>query len=560
MLPDSLQDSLMARLDCLAAARETAQTGAVIGREFSHELLAAVFEGDETDLQDILNRLVTAELIVVQTPAPNTIYAFKHALVRDAAYATLLRAHRQHLHNRVAQVLEKQFPEIVEWEPETVARHYEAAGLDRQAIVFWQRAGERASDRSANTEAESHLKRALTLIDRLPAGSEHQQLELRALTVLGRVLIARSGYGSLEVERVYSRANRLCGSIAHEGATFPVLMGLAIYSAVRAELTAGLSLSQRLLNLADKIDDPALKVEAHYAAGIMHHWTGEFIRARHHLTSAVKMYRSEQHRTHLAIYGQDPGPICLCRAAIVLWHLGYPDQAKVHLDDAMRLADQLCHPFSRTYVLAWGAWLHILLRDVGEAERLIELAMSFAQEQGYPYWVAMVTQYQGWLLTQKDDPHLAIARLEKGLVETHAVGTRVMRPYVSGLLSKELVNLGRASDAVRLSEQALDDVRTTGEGWCEPELLRMHGELLCAPGLSHRNGAEVSMRLAIGKAREQEGKGWELRAATSLARLWAEQDRRVQARDLLGPVYGWFTEGFETTDLKEASDLLKTLS
>jgi tetratricopeptide (TPR) repeat protein len=559
ILPDSLQDSLMARLDHLATVRETAQIGAVIGREFSHELLAAVARRDERDLQSDLDRLVEAGLIFAQKPAPGTSYAFKHALVRDAAYATLLRARRRQLHTQVAQVLEKQFSEIVEREPETIARHYEAAGLDLQAILYWLRAGEWASDRSANAEAESHLRRALVLIEKLPDRSEHQQLELRALTALGHVLIAKSGYGSPDVETIYSRANRLCETIGQEATVFPILLGLAIYSAVRAELDTGLSLSRRLVDLADQASDAVLKVEAHYSAGIIHHWRGEFVRARHHLTSAAEMYRTEQHKTHLAIYGQDPGPICLCRGAAVLWHLGYPDQAQAQMEDALRLADQLSHPFSRTYVLAWAAWLRILRREVAEAEQLIGLATWFAREQGYPYWIALMTQYEGWLLAQKGDPHLAIARLEKGLLETHAVGTRVTCAYASGLLGQELAKVGRASDGVHLIEQALDHVRTRQERWCEAELLRLQGEVLLTVGLNDCN-AEAAMRLATGRAQEQNAKGWELRATTSLARLWAEQGQRAKARDILGPVYHWFTEGFHTTDLKEARDLLETLT
>ncbi|MCB8822829.1 adenylate/guanylate cyclase domain-containing protein [Microvirga rosea] len=560
VLPDTLQDSLMARLDRLAGVRETAQISAVIGREFSYGLLAAVVGRNEEELQSALARLVAAEILFVHGHPPDAIYTFKHALVRDAAYATLLRARCRQLHARVARVLEKRFPRLAEREPEMVAQHYEAAGLAMQAITYWQRAGEFANNRSANQEAEIHLRKALSLVDRLPAEAGRTQAELRVLTVLGRVLIARSGYSSPEVKKVYSRARQLCETVERQADAFPVLLGLTIYAAVRVDLDSGLALSQRLLELAGRARDSVLRVEAHYSAGITHHWRGEFTEARRHLMAAVRMYRIEQHRAHLALYGQDPGPICLCRDAAVLWLLGYPNQAEARMRDALALAEQLGHPFSQAYVLTWSAWLRIIQRDAAGAEKAIDHALRFAWEQHYPYWTAMATAQEGWLLAQQGHPAEAIVRINEGLARMDAIGTRVTHAYARGLLGEALAGTGRVSDGVRLVNQAIADVRQCHEGWCEAELLHLRGLVLRAADPTARRTAERSLLLAIEKAREQRAKAWELRAAASLARIWSDQGRRIEARDLLAPVCNWFTEGFDTADLRDARFLLDALA
>jgi class 3 adenylate cyclase/tetratricopeptide (TPR) repeat protein len=555
-IPATLQDSLMARLDRLAPAKEVAQTAAVIGREFPYDLLAAAADRPQAELDAALDQLVTSELLFQRGVPPEATYMFKHALVQDAAYASLLRGRRQQLHTRIAQALEQQFGEIAEHEPEVVAQHYTGAGLAEHAIGYWQRAGERANDRSANDEAASHLRTALDLITRLPAGPDRQQREIAALTVLGRVLTAKSGYGNPEVEQVYSRARRLCEAVPEDANIFPVLLGSAIYSAVRAELVAGLELSERLLELARQKNDPLWMVEAHYARGIMHSWRGDFKEAREHLELAARDYRPERHRAHLALYGQDPGPICLCRGAAVLWHVGYPDQALARMEDALGLVEELAHPFSRAYVLTWTAALRILRREVAEAAVWIDRALMFATEQAYPFWTAWATAQRGWLSAQQGQSDQAIAQLEDGLSQMRAVGTEVTQASVMGWMGEALASLGRTSDALRLIEQALDKVDRNRERWGEAELLRLRGVVLLA---ADTRAAESSCRQAIERSRQQDAKSWELRAAISLAHLWRDQGRRAEACDLLAPIYGWFTEGFDTADLQDAKALLDEL-
>jgi predicted ATPase/class 3 adenylate cyclase len=559
-IPTTLHDSLMARLDHLAPIKEVAQIGAVIGREFAHELIAAVSPLPEATLGDALDQLVNAELIFRGGAPPDVTYSFKHALLRDAAYESLLKSRRQELHSKLADVLDQRFPEVVESQPELLARHLTEAGRLGAAVPHWQRAGERANDRSANTEAQSHLSKALDLIRTLPAGLERQRREISALTVLGRVLTAKSGYGNPEVERVYAEARHLCDAMPEDVNVFPVLLGLAIYSAVRAEFEAGLELSDRLLELARQSNEPTWMVEAHYARGITDAWRGDFKDAHRHLELACNIYRPERHHAHLALYGQDPGPICLCRWSAVLWALGYPGQSLTRMEEALALIEQLAHPFSSAYVLTWSAWLMIFRRELDEAAVRNDHALKFATEQAYPFWAAMAIEQEGWLLSQQGRKEQAIARLEEGLARMQAIGTQATAAYTMGLLGEALANLGRAANGVRLIDQALSRVNQSQERWCDAELLRLRGVALLAGDPPDRAAAEISFGQAINRSREQAAKSWELRAAISLARLWAEQGERQKAYDLLAPVYGWFTEGFDTQDLKDANALLNQLT
>jgi predicted ATPase len=559
-IPATLHDSLMARLDRLAPVKEVAQIGAAIGREFAHELVAAVSPLPEAKLGEALDQLVDAELIFRGGRAPDATYTFKHALLRDAAYESLLKRRRQQLHSEIADVLEQRFPEVVESQPELVARHLTEAGRLEAAIPHWQRAGERANDRSANAEAESHLGKALGLIRTLPAGLERQRREISALIVLGRVLTAKSGYGNPKVEQVYAEARQLCDAMPGDVNVFPVLLGLAIYSAVRAEFDLGLELSDRLLELARQRHEPTWLVEAHYARGITDAWRGDFQDARHHLELARNAYRPERHGAHLALYGQDPGPICLCRWSGVLWALGYPEQALARMEDALSLIGQLAHPHSSAYVLTWSAWLRIFRREVAEAGARIDRALAFATEHGYPFWVAMVIEQEGWLLAQQGRKEQAIARLEEGLARMQAVGTQATSAYAMGLLGEILASRGRAADGLRLLDEALGKVNRSQERWCDAELLRLRGVALLATEPSDRAAAALAFEQAIDRSREQAARSWELRSASSLARLWAEQGERQRALDLLAPVYNWFTEGFDTADLKDARALLAELA
>ena len=559
-IPDTLQDSLMARLDRLNAAKEVAQLGAVVGREFSYEMLLALSSQDEETLKKGLAQLVEAELLYQRGRPPRARYLFKHALVQDTAYTSLLRSTRRHYHAHIAQLLEARFPETVATEPELVAHHYTEAGLVDAALPYWQRAGERANDRSANTEARSHLTKGLALLTTVPESPPRLHAELVLQTTLGRVLTAAKGYGDPEVAQVYTRARQLCQQLDDTPQLFPVLLGLSIYFVVRAELRTARELGAQLLSLAQGVQDPVLLVEAHYALGVTCFWLGEFAAARAHLEQGIAHYDPAQHAAHLALYGQDGGLVCLCRLALVLWYLGYPDQALAQGDKARTIAEELAHPFSWAYVLTWLAFLHNHCRTAPETQQWVDAATTFATEQGFPYWSTQGMVLQGWLLTEQGQVEQGIQCMRHGLAEMQAIGTEVMQAYARGLLAAAYGKTQQPQHGRAVVEEALTKIAASGERWPEADLHRVKGELLLQEGApAQAREAEASLRHALHVARGQQAKLPELRAALRLSRLWQQQGKREDAFELLAPIYGWFTEGFDTADLQDAKALLDEL-
>jgi hypothetical protein len=381
-IPSTLQDSLMARLDRLAATREIAQLGATLGREFSYELIHATSPLDEGTLQQGLRQLVEAELVYQRGLPPQATYLFKHALVQDTAYQSLLKSRRQQLHQQIAQVLEERFAEIRETQPELLAHHYTEAGLLAQAIPYWQQAGQQAVQRSANAEAISHLTRGLELLKTLPDTPERTQQELALQIALGAPVMITTGYGSPEVEKVYSRARELCGLIGETPQLFRVLWGLWTLYLTRGDCRIARDLGEQLLRLARNTQDPASLLEAHVAFGITLVFFGELTAARTHLEQGITLYDPQQHGS-LALYGQDPGAAGLSWAALALWLLGYPEQALQRMREALALARELTHPPSLAYVLCQAAVFHQLRREGQVARERAEETISLALEQGF---------------------------------------------------------------------------------------------------------------------------------------------------------------------------------
>jgi predicted ATPase/class 3 adenylate cyclase len=559
-IPSTLHDSLMARLDRLSTPRELAQLGAVLGREFSYDLLQAVATVDETTLQQGLVQLVDTELVYQRGLPPRSLYIFKHALIQDTAYQSLLRSTRQQYHQRIAQVLEARFPETVETQPELLAHHYTEAGLNEQAIGYWQRAGERANERSANVEAISHLTKGLAVLQTLPETPERLQRELTLQTVLGRALRDAKGYGDPAVEQAYTRARELCRQIGETPQLFPTLLGLSIYFVVRAELQTARELGAQLLSLAQRTQDPVLLVEASYSLGVTYFWLGEFASARDYLEQGIVHYDPQRHRAHLALFGQDGGAVCLCRVAFVLWYLGYPDQALARSHEALILARELSHPYSLAYVLLWVALLYNHRREVQETQELADAVTALATERGFPYWSTQGTILQGWARAAQGQGAEGIAQIHQGLAALQATGTEVVRPYGLGLLAAEYGKMGQAKEGLPLLDEALALVHTTGERWPEAELHRLKGELLLLLSADNHTEAAGCFHLALDVARRQHTKSLELRAAMSLSRLWQQQGKRAEAYQFLTEIYGWFTEGFDTADLQEATALLEALA
>ena len=569
-IPTTLHDSLMARLDRLATVKALAQLGATLGREFSYELLQAVAPWDEETLQQGLHQLVEAEFLYQRGLLPQATYLFKHALIQDAAYQSLLRSTRQQYHQRIAQVLEARFPETVEMQPELVAHHYTEAGLAEQAMPYWQRAGQHAIERSAHVEAISHLTQGLAVLTTLPDTPERLLHELNAHITLGDALKTIKGWGAPEVEQAYARALDLCRRIGDTPRLFPVLQGLWEVYEVQAALQKAHTLAAQLLTLAQRTHDPTLLLQAHQALGETVFFLGEPLSAREHLEQSCALYDPPQHRAHAFQHGgYDFRVGCRSFLALTLWLLGYPVQALQASDDAGAWAQELSHPFSLTFALGCAAKLQQLRRDGQATQVQAEVSVTLSTEQGFAFYRAHGTMLHGWALVEQGQREVGMAQIRQGLVAWQATGTEVQRPYFLALLAEAYGQAGQADEGLHTLAEALAVGQKTGERFYEAELYRLKGELLLQSGgweseslgftyrHPHAAEAEACFLQAIEVARHQQAKSLELRATMSLARLWQQQGKQAEARALLAPIYAWFTEGFDTADLQEAKVMLE---
>jgi class 3 adenylate cyclase/predicted ATPase len=560
-IPATLQDSLMARLDRLVTAKGLAQLAAVIGRQFAYPLLQRVSQVDEMTLQRELGRLVEAELVYQRGLPPQAHYFFKHALIRDAAYESLLKSTRQHYHQRIAQVLEAQFPETTEGHPELLAHHYMEAGLPEQAVHYGQKAGQRAIERSAYVEAITHLRQGLALLQTLPETPQRLQREVDMLIALGGALIATKTQAAPEVGATYTRARHLCEPLANPHQLFPILRGLWIHHLNRAAYQTAHALGEQLLTLAQQVREAAMLCAAHRALGTTSFVLGAVTTAHTHYRQGIQLYDSQQHCAAVVLYGEAAGVICRSQGAWALWCLGYLDQGRAQNDEAVTLAQQLAHPYSLAYALNWAGMFHQFRREWYATQECVEAAIRLATEQGFPLYRAMGALLRGWALAQQaGQAQEGIAQLTQGLTVWRATGTEISRPYFLALLADVYGTIGEPEAGLTALTEALTLVDKTGERWYEPELYRLKGALLLQHSSENATEAETCFQHAIRIAQIQQAKSWELRAATNLARLWQQQGKRQEAHALLAPVYGWFTEGFDTADLHEAQALLDALA
>jgi predicted ATPase len=560
-IPSTLHDSLMARLDRLATARELVQLGAVLGREFAYDLLQAVASVDETTLQQGLARLVEAELVYQRGLPPRSRYTFKHALIQDAAYQSLLKSTRQQYHQRIAQVLEAQFSDTALLQPELVAHHYTEAGLSAQAVRYWQKAGQRAVERSAYAEAITHLSKGLEVLQPLSDTPEHLQQELDLQLALGPVLMNTRGAGSPAVEQVYTRARELCQQVGEPRRLFQVLWGLWRFYHNRVEFQTAEELGKQLLTLAQQVQDPALLLEAHHALWPILGSAGDLASAHGHLEQGMALYDPQQHRSHASLYsGHDPGVCCRFHAAWVLWLLGYPDQGLQRSQDALALAQELAQPQSLAIALRWAADLHTHRREGQAVQERAEAVIRLSTEQRFEQELAQGTILWGWALTGQGQGVEGIAAMRQGLAALRATGGELRRPQFLALLAEAYGERGQSEEGLNVLVEALAAVEKTGERYYEAELYRLRGELLLKRSGADEQRVETCFSQALATARLQQAKSLELRAAMSLSRLWQQQGKRAEAHTLLAPIYGWFTEGFDTADLQEAKALLEALT
>jgi predicted ATPase len=559
-IPATLQDSLMARLDRLVTAKAVAQYAAVIGRHFAYDLLSMVSQLDAATLQRELGRLVEAEIVYQRGLPPQATYVFKHALIQDAAYQSLLKSTRQQYHQQIAQVLEAQFPGIAQAQPELLAHHCTEAGLIEQAVGYWHRAGQQASERSAHVEAISHLRTGLGLLQTLLETPQRLQREVDMLIALGASLLAVKGYAAPEVRETYTSAQQLCHHLEDPQRLFPVLWGLWGYAIVHGELRTAHALGEQLLALAQQVQDTAMLVTAHRALGTILFCLGEPALAYTHFTQGMALYDPQQHRTAAFLYGQDTGVSCRTYTAWTLWYLGYPEQGRRQINNALTLAQHLAYPFSLSLAMGHAAIFHQFRREVSAVQEHAEATIRVGQEQGFPLYMALSAILRGWALAHQGQAKEGIEQLHQGMMAWRATGAEIFRPYCLALLAEAYGILGEPEAGLTVLAEALILVDTTGEHWYEAEIYRLKGELLLQQSLDNQAEAEHCFQQAITIAQNQQAKSLELRAATSLARLWQQQGKRTEARELLAPVYGWFTEGFDTADLIEAKALLDALA
>jgi len=556
-IPNSLQASLLARLDRLASLKDVAQIGAAIGREFPYELLAAVAGRSEADLQSALDQLVEAGLLFRRGTPPRASLMFKHALVQDAAYASLLRSRRQELHARIAGVLEEKFPDIVETQPELLAQHYTQAALAERASVYWQRAGERALARSANLEAIQHFSQGIELVKALPLSPERNRQELRLYLGLGPAIRAIKGHSAPETLRAFSRARELIDEGTDLTQQLQTLYGFWGVQFGGAELQACLPIAAQVLDLVARTGE----AEAHALANRMMGETlwamGRFDEARHYLERAIDFCAADQGCATKVRFTLDNEATALTFLAYVLCSLGYPEKAEAAAARALVRSTSIDHTATFTHALYSRTHIAALLRDTEALHERATADIAYCTEHGF------VGQYMFWGrfnlgLAQSwgGDPAAGIGTMHTAAAASETVHAILWRPMNLGCLAEVHASIGEIARAHELLDEAIALVTRTNERTFEPELYRLRGELF---GAQDQAEAETSFGQALAIARQQNAKLWELRAGVSLAKLWQKQGQCDKARDLLAPIYNWFTEGSDTPDLKAAKELLDAL-
>ena len=598
-IPVTLQDLLTVRLDELGPAKEIVQLGATLGREWTGELLYKVASGihlknntaiDLTSLKRKLGELVDVYILNRNETSDNQVrYTFKHPLLRETAYQSLLKSRRQQYHQQIAEVLQdgsENFPS------ELVAYHYTEAGLPEKAIDYWQHAGHRALERSANIESARHIRQGLTALEKLSENIDVQdlaataQLELELQTTLGTALIATSGYAAAEVEAAYTRARELLDTleaketVSRQGREasvstsvkdrrFPVLFGLWLSHLVRGRFLSACELGQQCFTIAKQVGDPAFEVEARRALGATLYYLSEFQAALEHLNAGIELYQPQHHTVSTFLhYVADPGMTLLSYSAPLLWCLGYPTQAEARLCEATAIGKDRNHPFSDAVLLHFKTVLYQYTGNVERVDTAATEMLAICQEHGFVGWEAAATVMKGWVLVEQDRSKDGIAMICKGIAAWEKTRAEMLLPLFLALLAQAYQRAGQLSLALQTLDSARAVVDRTGERTYAAELARQQGELYLRFAQKTKTSdaestaaqqAEACFQKALTIARQQNAKSWELRTALNLCELWMTQNREQDAYTLLKPIYAWFSEGFDTRDLKRAKNLLETL-
>jgi predicted ATPase/class 3 adenylate cyclase len=557
-VPASLHASLMARLDRLGPAKEVAQIGAAIGREFSHALLSAVTRKQQADLGSALDRLVRAGLLFRQGVAPHETYLFKHALVQDAAYETLLRSRRQDLHGRIAMEIETQFAEIGEQRPELLAHHATQAGLIERAVVQWGKAGRKSVSRSAMVEAVSQLRRGLELVPALSDTPERQRLELELQSALGGALVASRGIAAPETGSAYARARVLCEQLGDSVSLIPVLSGQISHHFGRAEYALAQKTAEDLLHLAQSRGDTASELVGSRSMGLNLHLLGEFRAAVRSFERVLQLYNPNEHGALTVVAAYDMRALALTYLSADLFILGHTQEALSRGEEAIAWSRQLNHPHTLGYALSFGALVHLLRRDNEKAEAMTDEVLALAAAQNLPVWLPSANVLRGYLRVARGDTE-ALAFARQGIAAKNAQGSVLNQPCFLSLLAESCERAGKAEEALSVLAEAFAIAERTGERWFEAELYRLRGDWLLVHCSGKEAEAETCFNRALALARQQAAKIWELRSAVSLARFWSGRGHLSEARDLLVPLCDAFAGTRPTPDIEAARVLVTEL-
>jgi predicted ATPase len=557
----------MARLDRLGSAKEVAQVGAAIGREFSHTLLATVVHKPEAELNSALDRLIAAGLLFRQGAPPHATYLFKHALVQDAAYGTLLREPRRALHARIAEALESQFTDITESQPELLARHCTEAGQIEKAVGLWGKAGQRSQQRSALVEAVEQFKRALDQIATLPSTPALRRMQIDLQIALISPLAHVKGWAAPETKAaaeqarlLLEQADALLESPEDPLLLFSVLHGIFAANVVAFNADVSRDLAAQFLAFAEKQKVSGLRVFGHAFLGGVLVIAGDITEGRAHLDQGIALLDPAEGRPLAMRFGEDPRVANLCYRSYALWLLGYPETARADIDQALQDARESGHAVSLLWALGGSLFVDILCGNYRTANARADEFIALSDEKDAAYWRTFGMLQRGRLLGLTGRASDAVQMISSSLTTSRSIGTTLLDPTWLSSLASAYANTGQFVDAWRCIGEAMTAIKTTGERWFEAEVNRFAGEIALKSVDTRSTKAQAHFESALAVARHQQAKSWELRAAMSMARLWRDQGKRDEARELLAPVYGWFTEGFDTLDLKEAKALLDELA
>jgi len=553
-IPETLQDSLMARLDRAPRLREVAQLGSVLGREFAYDMISALVGLEEEMLQSGLGQLVVDELLYQRGRPPRSRYLFKHALIQDAAYQSLLKRTRQQYHQQVAKLLEDRFPQLASTQPELVAHHYTEANCPAQAIPYWHKAGTAAARQFAYVEAIDQFRRGLALVEALSDPRERAERELDLQMALGPALYAAKAYSHPDIGPAYTRAWELCRQLGDDPRGFTALRGLQLHHANLLEMEEAQHLAEEAMRVAERLGDAARLVGAHGTLGSVLLFHGKLEPALAQFRRGFELFDPNMQFPDWP--GAHPAVLCQFFSMLISWMLGYPDRSLDELRAAVRSAETLGHPVTLAHTLPFAALVHTFRHEPPAAAEWAERALKICEENRIAQFHAYALCVDGWALSASGESEKGLAQIRAGL---DAFGIGASQHVLLALQADAQLATGKSQAALASVAAGLTAVKKMGGAPLEAELHRLKGEALLA-GAGTVSEAEAAMQQAIDVARRQNAKSWELRGAMSLARLWRQQGRQQEAVALLAPILGWFEEGFDTADLKEAKTLLDKLT